>query len=99
MKDISPSPSVHLLPLFPSLVQQLRILLLYSPPLHQLRLLLLHLLDPLLGRCQPLLSLPARPITSHQTLMTPTLMMSPVLMILWVMGGRLVLQHVLLFLL
>src|ERR1700709_2392363 len=32
MRDISPSRSVHLLPLFPSLVQQLRILLLYSPP-------------------------------------------------------------------
>jgi len=34
----------------------------------------------------------ARPTTSHQTGMTLTQMMSPVLMTLWIMGGRLFLQ-------
>jgi hypothetical protein len=64
-----------------------------APLVQQLRILLLQLHQHVLGYCLPLLSLLACPTTSHHTLMTLILMMSRVLMSLWIMGGRLVLQH------
>jgi hypothetical protein len=57
------------------------------------RTLLDKALVTVLGHCQPLLSLLASPTLSHHTLMTLILMVSRVLMSLWIMGGRLVLQH------